>query len=364
MRRVSIYELDPGMIVARAIFDSAERVLLHAGVELNEKYIHGLQKAGIMSVYIRDELFDESDAVSDIISEKTRLKAIRTLKESVILLEKKHQLNLFAVKKTVDEIIDEIIANPHTLVSLTDIRSFDDYTYAHSVNVGVLSIMSGISLNYKRSQLKELGVGALLHDIGKIEINKNILNKPDDLSREEFAEIQRHAELGFDILRKHSVLSLLSAHIAFQHHERWDGQGYPRQLSGEEIHEYARIVAVADVYDALVADRPYRPAYSVTQAISILKRMTGLFFDPQCVKAFLNNIAIYPLGSLLELNTGELCMVIDINRKSPAQPVVRMLYDRNWKLLTPYELDLSKNPSYLVKNVLSERQIRELKKNV
>jgi len=364
MRRVSIYELDPGMIVARAIFDSEERVLLHAGVELNEKYIHGLQKAGVMSVYIRDELFDESDAVSDIISEKTRLKAVRTLKESFKLLEKKHQLNLHAVKNTVDEIIDEIIANPNTLVSLTDIRSFDDYTYAHSVNVGVLSIMSGISLNYERSQLKDLGVGALLHDIGKIKIDKNILNKPDDLSREEFAEIKRHAGLGFDILRKHNVLSLLSAHIAFQHHERWDGQGYPRQLSGEEIHEYARIVAVADVYDALVADRPYRPAYSVTQAISILKRMTGLFFDPQCVKAFLNNIAIYPLGSLLELNTGELCIVIDINRKSPAQPVVRMLYDRNWKLLTPYELDLSKNPSYLVKNVLSERQIRELKKNV
>ncbi|MDD2510798.1 MAG: HD-GYP domain-containing protein [Syntrophomonas sp.] len=364
MRRVSIYELDPGMIVARAIFNSEERVLLHAGVELNEKYIHGLQKAGVMSVYIRDELFDESDAVSDIISEKTRLKAIRTLKESFNLLEKKHQLNLHAVKNTVDEIIDEIIANPNTLVSLTDIRSFDDYTYAHSVNVGVLSIMSGVSLNYERSQLKELGVGALLHDIGKIKINKNILNKPDDLSREEFAEIKQHAGLGFDILRKHNVLSLLSAHIAFQHHERWDGQGYPRQLSGEEIHEYARIVAVADVYDALVADRPYRPAYSVTQAISILKRMTGLFFDPQCVKAFLNNIAIYPLGSLLELNTGELCMVIDINRKSPAQPVVRMLYDRNWKLLTPYELDLSKNPSYLVKNVLSERQIRELKKNL
>ncbi|MDD2510808.1 MAG: HD-GYP domain-containing protein [Syntrophomonas sp.] len=361
MRRVSIYELDPGMVVAQAIFNSEGRVLLHAGVQLNENYIHGLQKAGIVSVYIRDELFDESDAVNDIISEKIRLKAIKTLKQSFVLMEKQHQLNLHAVKNIVDEIIDEIMQNPNILVNLSDIRSFDDYTYAHSVNVGVLSIMSGINLNYKQSQLKELGIGALLHDIGKIKIDKNILNKPDDLSREEFNEVKRHAKAGFDILRQHSELSLLSAHIAFQHHERWDGQGYPRQLAGEGIHEYARIVAVADVYDALVADRPYRPAYSITQAISILKRMTGLFLDPQCVKAFLYNIAVYPLGSLLELNTGELGTVVDINRKTPAQPVVKVLYDRNWRMIDPYELDLSKISSLQVKSVLSEGQIKKLK---
>lgn len=360
MRRILINELDSGMIVARPIFDSSGRVLLHPGVELNSRYIYSLQKLGLMSVYVRDEFFDDPDAVIDIISEKTRLKAIRTLKKSFDLLEKKHQLNLFAVKNTVDEIIDEIIAHPNTLVSLTDIRSFDDYTYAHSVNVGILSILCGISLNYNRQQLKELGIGALFHDIGKIEIDKNILNKADDLSPEEFAEIKRHAEAGFDIL-KHSELSLISAHVAFQHHERWDGQGYPRQLAGEEIHEYARIVSIADAYDALLADRPYRPSYSVTQALNILKRMTGLFFDPFYVAAFQKNIAIYPLGTILELNTGELAVVIDINRKTPEQPVVRVLFDQQHKSITPYELDLSKNSSIVVENLLSERQIKRLK---
>ncbi len=361
MRRVSIYNLDPGMAVARSVIDSTGRILLHAGVKITDSYILGLEKAGVMSIYIRDELFDDDTDISDIVSGKTRLEAVRTLRNSFESLEKNHQINLFAVKKSVDNIIDEIIANPQTLVSLTDIRSFDDYTYAHSVNVAILAIMCGITLNYGQSRLKELGVGALLHDIGKITVDLDILNKPDDLNQEEFEEIRQHTKAGFDILKEHRELSLLSAHVALQHHERWDGQGYPRRLAGEEIHEYARIVAVADVYDALVADRPYRPAYTVTQATSILKRMAGMFLDPQCVKAFLSNIAVYPLGSLLELNTGEIGVVIDINRKAPAQPVIKILYDQDGQALSPYELDLSKKTSHLVKATLAEEQIRGLR---
>ena len=156
----------------------------------------------------------------------------------------------------VDQIIDELLADLSVLVNLTDIRTFDDYTFASLSNVSVLAIMTGITMGYNDLQLKELGVGAILHDLGKIRIDKSILSKTGELSKEEYEEVKRHPVYGFEILRQYQDVSLLSANVAFQHHERWDGSGYPRGLSGENILEYARIVAACDVYDALLADRP------------------------------------------------------------------------------------------------------------
>jgi len=276
MRRIRINELKNGMVVARTITDSDGRILLRSGIQLNEGYIDKLRNLGLNSVYIRDAFNDVE--VHDVISDKTRLEAIRVIKDNFNALENQHKLNIRAVKTMVDQIIDELLADLTVLVNLNDIRAFDDYTFAHSVNVAVLSIMTGITLGYNNLQLKELGVGAILHDIGKTRIDKDILSKTGDLSKEEFDEVKRHTVYGFEILRHYPDVSLISAHIAFQHHERWDGNGYPRGLAREDILEYARIVSVCDVYDALLADRPYRASYTVTQALTILKRMGGIFW--------------------------------------------------------------------------------------
>ena len=358
MRRINVKNLKSGMVVARAIFSSDGRILLHSGIMLSDSYIKRLEELGIDSIYVKDKIFGDL-IYRDVVADETRINAIRTVRENFNQLEKNHSLNTRAVKVTVSNIVDELLANREILLSLSDIRAFDDYTYAHSVNVCILAIMTGITMGYDHTQINELGIGALLHDIGKIRINLRLLNKPGDLTREEFKEIKRHPEFGFKILRDYQELSLLSTHVAYQHHERWDGQGYPRNLTGENILEYARIVAVADVYDALLANRPYRSAYSINQSLNILKRMSGIYLDPSCVNALIANIAVYPIGTVIELSTGDTGIVVDTNREHPTRPIVKIIIN-SWGQRVEHEVDLSKLNTIMVVKTLNEDEIDRL----
>jgi len=360
MKRVAVENLKSGMVVARAIFNGDGRVLLHSGVVLSNNYIKRLEELGIDSIYIRSEMFEDLK-YRDVVSDETRSNTIRMVKQNFNKLAKNHNLNIRAVKETVSNIVDELLVNRDILFSLSDIRAFDDYTFAHSVNVCILAIMTGITMGYSSIQLNELGIGALLHDIGKMRINLTILNKPGELTRNEFSEIKRHSEFGFRILRDYKDLSLLSTHVAYQHHERWDGQGYPRNLAGENILEYARITAVADVYDALLANRPYRPPYSINQAVNILKRMSGIHLDPICVNALVTNIAVYPIGTIVKLNTGDTGIVVDTNRQHPTRPIVKVILNsRGQRVTNKHEVDLSKTKTIMVVKALSEEEIDRL----
>ncbi len=355
MRRIRTENLKPEMVVARPIIDSDSRILLSTGMHLTPKYIERLCELGIASIFVKDGLLDDEVLVNDVVSERTRTETVKVIKSSFINLEKSSNLNVHAVKNVVNNILDELLNNDNILIHLTDIRSFDDYTFAHSVNVCILSVITAITLGYSEARLKDLGVGALLHDIGKTKIDKDILNKPGDLTPEEFKEIKRHTEYGYDILRGYMEISLLSAHIAYQHHERWDGHGYPRGLSALDIHQYARIVAVADVYDALLADRPYRPAYNVNQALNILTRMVGSYLDFDCVIALKSNVAVYPLGSFVQLTTGDICIVIDANKNNPTRLKLKIVLDKDKKpIADSREIDLSR-----LKTIMIVRPIRE-----
>ncbi len=360
VRRIPIEQLKPGMVIAKAIYNSDGGILLHSGIKLTETFINRLSSLSIVSVYIKDSLFDDS-RYQDVISEETRLATIVAVKASFSNLENERRMNMGMVQAMVDNILDELLENPHVLVNLSDIRLFDDYTFAHSVNVCVLALLTAIVLGYDKVRLKELGIGALLHDIGKTRIDKEILNKPDDLSKEEFEEIKRHTEYGFEILRQYPDVSLLASHIALQHHERWDGFGYPRALSGENIHEYARITAVADVYDALLADRPYRPSYTINQAITIIKRMSVIYLDERCVNALVANVAVYPLGSIVQLNTGDYGVIIDVNQDTPTRPVIKVFCDKHGRRLAQnHEIDLSKLSTIIVFKILGQEEIERL----
>lgn len=365
MKRVKVDELESGMVVARSIFSSDGRILLHAGVLLNQTYISRLKSINIGSVYVEDSLFPDMVQPQEPVSEETRVLTISAVKQTFEQLEKERKLNTRLVHRVVNNLLDEILTNQQVLIGLSDIRRYDDYTFGHSVNVCVLSIMSGITMHYNDIKLKELGIGALLHDIGKVYIDPDILNKTGELTREEYEEKKKHSEYGFEVLRQYPDIPLLSAHVAFQHHERYDGHGYPRKLAGDEIHEYSRIVAVADVYDALLADRPYRSSYSINQAITILKRMAGIHLDPECTTALISNIAVYPIGTIVELNTGSIGIVVDINKKWPTRPVVRIVYDRQKRRFLPaHEIDLTKMSTIIITRTLSEGELSQLlKKN-
>lgn len=361
MRRIKIKQLKPDMVLARSVYYGNAHVLAQAGMVLTHDTIKRLDELGIASVYIREQYVPDTLEPEDVISEKVRVETIEMVKASFDNLQDHLKLDLNRVMNIVNSIIDELLTNDEILIQLADIRSFDDYLFAHSVNVCVLSIMTGITAHFDRAKLTELGVGALLHDIGKTRVDSDILNKPDDLTRQEFDEVKRHTNYGFEMLRNYADLSLLSAHIAFQHHERWDGQGYPRGLRGDDIHEYARIVAVADVYDALLADRPYRPSYTVNQALTILERMSGVYLDPVFVTALVANIAIYPVGSLVEISTGYIGMVMEVNKSVPTRPIIRVIVDNLGRRLTrTHMIDLAQFTTIMVIKALNGEDIDKL----
>lgn len=365
MRRVPTGRLEPGLVLARPIFSAEGTVLLAAGVPLKADYIRRLKELNITAVYVQDERLAGVE-VRDVVSDETRLRTIRLVKEIMAGLGPASRPGVgrsligigTQVRKAVNDIIDELLANREVLVNLTDIRSLDEYTYGHSVNVCILSVMTGISLGYDQIRLRELGVGALLHDVGKTMISDTILNKPGSLTPAEFDEVKRHSEFGFEILRAQDV-GALAAHVAYQHHERYNGEGYPRGLTGGEIHEFGVICGVCDVYDALVADRVYREAYLPHEAVELLSGSGDHWFDFRVVKSFLDNIAPYPVGSTVLLSNREVGMVVRVKRGLAHRPVVRIISDAGGRSLSaPRELDLAGETTITIVDCLDRRKKR------
>lgn len=207
----------------------------------------------------------------------------------------------------------------------------------HSVNVCILALMIGIHLGYSRSKLFHLAMGALLHDIGKTSIPERILNKPGKLSNAEFEIIKQHSIYGYKILNNNPNISHASALIAQQHHERYNGQGYPNALSKDDIHEFAKITGIADMYDAITADRVYRKAHSPHEAFEIISASGDNLFDFYLVEAFLHHLTAYPTGTLVKLNTGEIAIVTENYPGYSRQPKVRMLFSSSGCPLTVNE---------------------------
>lgn len=361
MRRVSMRFLKPGMIVARSVYDSSGRLLLARGVALTENFIRRLSEMGIGSLYVEDGIFDAAVDRCETVSQSTRMESVKLLKETYRSVEGKRHINTLSVRNAVEGLIDEVLGNYGTLLNFYEIRTYDDYTFNHSVDVCILSILTGITLGYNRLQLRELATGALLHDIGKVEVSKEVLNKPGSLLPDEMEEIRQHPARGFDILRRHYDIPLLSAHVALQHHERLDGSGYPRRISGDEIHEYARIVMIADVFDALSSDRPYRPACPVAKALDFIKSEVGKSFEEDYVAALISNISPFPAGTVVLLTTGEIAQVVRTAKSAPERPVVKIFFDREKRrLASPIEVDLSAEPSLAIERLLSEEEISGL----
>jgi HD-GYP domain-containing protein (c-di-GMP phosphodiesterase class II) len=342
MRIISTNDLHEGMVLARSVYDSAGRIVLAKGVSLKRQYIKRLVELGYAYVYVLDPWETLEDAcVDEPISEQTRIQAVASLREAMDSIRRTGSADLRHLSRIVDEIIDEISSNPDVLVSVVDIKGYDNYTYSHSVNVCVLAVLLGLEKGLNRSDVKDLGEGAILHDIGKLFIPDEILNKNGPLTDEEFELVRRHTNDGFEVLRRKRSISLFSAHVAYQHHERLDGSGYPRRLTGDDIHEFAKAVAIVDSYDAMTSDRAYRSALPPHEAISILVRETGGKYDRDLVGRFMKLVAMYPVGSVVRLSSGEVCTVVNATRKSL---VVRVLRGKN----QGREFDIHQNPKLKV----------------
>ena len=252
-------------------------------------------------------------------------------------------LDVAPIHRLADELQQSVLRNPNALSCLGRIREKDNYLLEHSVNLSVLMSLFGNHRKLPADVLHQTVVGALLHDLGKILTPDDILHKPGRLTPEEFEVMKLHARHSRDILAATDGIGEITVITSAQHHEKLDGSGYPEGLKGEEISEYGRMVAITDVYDAITADRVYHKGMTPTQGLKKLLEWSGDHLDPVLVKEFIRCVGLYPVGSLVLLESGRLAVVIESNEQDQRLPVVRIMYHTRFRMPVPVEtLDLSR----------------------
>jgi len=245
------------------------------------------------------------------------------------------------VGRVVGSMIDSIFRNADALSSLTRLKGCDEYTFVHSVNVAVLCLTLGRHLGYPRPALESLGIGALLHDTGKIRIPASILQKPGSLDDGEMAEMKRHPLLSVEVLENSGGIPDEAKQVALQHHERWNGCGYPHGLRGDEIGRFGQVAAVCDVYDAMTSDRCYKKAMPVHEGIRKIHEWGDRFFARGVVQSFIHCVGIYPVGTVAQLDTREIGIVTSVNREKILRPRLLLLFrDFQTRLQSPVPVDL------------------------
>ncbi|MDP4146920.1 MAG: HD-GYP domain-containing protein [Bacillota bacterium] len=337
MRTVLVGKVEEGAYLGKPVYDNDGKILLKEGAKLTEAILKKIRNLNILELYIKDEQ-DSDEAVNNAIANHLRDKTLTLVRNTFKDMHKINaynnsgknlpntiQLDFDAIKSITEKIVDDIISKKFVIDSLRIIKKMDKYTYKHSINVGIMSLVLGIRLNLDSYELYLLFLGSLLHDIGKAFIPKEIMNKEDKLTDEEFQLIKKHTIGGYNYLKRTDDVPIPARIIALQHHEKINGSGYPEGRKGEQISKFGRIVAVVDVYDAITSDRPQRKAMTPNDAIEYIMATCGDNFDYKIVKAFEEVVVPYPEGSTVILSTGETAVVEEVAHDYPLRPKVKII---------------------------------------
>jgi putative nucleotidyltransferase with HDIG domain len=253
------------------------------------------------------------------------------------------QVEVEKAEHVVELMVDSVFRNVDALTSLSRIKDQDSYLFMHSVNVCVLMISFCRFLGIERETINKVGIGALLHDIGKTNLPLDLLNKADKLTEEEFAVIQKHSELGRDMLLQNPKIPEEAVNVAYQHHERYDGTGYPNGLKGDKVSQFGQMASIVDVYDAITSDRVYHKGMEPAEAIRKIFEWSKHHFKEELCNFFIKCVGIYPVGTLVRLESGLLAVVVEPGKASLIQPVVRAVYDVvKEAYIHPKDFDLSR----------------------
>lgn len=284
------------------------------------------------------DLKDEAARARRLQGEANKL--VRNMMDDVRLGQ---QVEIERVEPLVEGMVDSIFRNQDALLPLVRLKNHDDYTFQHSVSVCALLVAFGRGMKLDKAVIREMALGGLLHDVGKARIPDRILNKPGKLSEDEFGHMQHHVDEGVLLLQQSPGISEIALKVTAEHHERYDGSGYPGGLVEKNISLYGQMASIVDVYDAITSERVYHKGMAPTQALKKLLEWSSHHFDPKLVQAFIRSIGIYPSGSLVMLDSKRLGVVVEQNEDKLLEPVIRVFYHAGQQHYIPPEMiDLSK----------------------
>ena len=312
------------------------------------------------------ELFEEPPELIPIEDEIPRARevyftALETTREFTIAARAGRQVNVAKVRENIEELIDSAFRNRDAALALLKLKSYDEYIFTHSLNVAVLAIGMGFHMNLTRADILNLGMGAMLHDLGKTGVPLAILNKKGRLTDEEYDTIKGHPLIGARLLEKHQEVPPQTIDMTRHHHERIDGSGYPDGLSGDELNSMLTITSLSDVYDALSSDRIYHKGLLPHEALKTIFALRDKQFNRLWIERFVQCLGIYPAGTLIQLNSGEIGVVSSVNRSMLLRPVIRPIFDRFGRRATDKDfLDLQ-DSKYLDRSIIGVLDPKELK---
>lgn len=349
MRVIQTDALKLGDVIGRSLYSDSGNLLLGKGTVLTAGLINRIKENRIVYLYVDDEM-SEGIEPKGIIDDVTMIKSIKTIKETMKAVAKigsnsklqgkipiKHY---FAIENVVQDIIRALEENRDALYTVTELMGTDMYTYKHSVNVAILSILVSQSLGYNHETVKNIAMGGLLHDIGKARIVPEILNKPDVLTEDEFKEMMKHPEYGYEMVKDDQVLSAITKGIIKGHHEKKDGTGYMKGLTKESIPDYVSIITICDMYDAMTTDRCYRQRMPIHSALEILMAESVYKIDANMYRLLVDNICLYPIGSTVKLSDDREGIVMEYRRVNPTRPKLKLSEPPYLELDLEHELTL------------------------
>jgi HD-GYP domain-containing protein (c-di-GMP phosphodiesterase class II) len=340
MKKIPIEELKPGMVFTRTVFGDNYEIIAEPNTPITSKDIENLKKKGVKFVETTGELkgivkIQEEVPLVDKVESSARelMTFYKSLVDSVESVYTNYKVNKEILPEKVVNIVEKVIdkisevGDKNVFLNLINIVDKTKYLPTHVLNATILGLLLGKEMNYPESKLKLLGTGILLMDIGMVFIPMSILERETKLTDEEYNKIKTHTVLGYKAVVQENNMSPEVGRVCLEHHERWDGTGYPRNLQKQQISEYARVAAIVDTYEAMTRKRVYRDRMMSFEAMRAILTEGSTKFDPDILKVFLRMMSVYPVGSYVMLNTRAIAKVISSDPISPFRPVVKVVYD-------------------------------------
>lgn len=352
--------LYPGILLKGDVYTEDGNRVIEGYRPITSEIIHDLKSRNIESIYYTRNTFGGKTSGASMQPVKTILdNSVSLVQEMENSIRSKTPLPVEQIQKTVNDITENIATEEGTILNLMDLKEYDDYTYTHSINVCLISILIAKKLNLEPDFVKKVGIAGLLHDQGKLMIPSEIINKPSKLTDSEFEIVKRHPVYSLEIIRSTGAFSKMIQQGVLYHHEKYNGMGYPTSMKGEAIGEIAQMVSLADVFDAITSARQYKTAKPFWYALSQINKGLGTAFSPRLgrlfireIPAFLTSEPIFRKGEKVRLNTGEMAVVKDYEYPQSFYPVIDIFQTGNGTLLRhPIEVNLEFDGSRFIEDI-------------